>query len=714
MKKIFFTITLILLSVSSIFSQEGMWMLNQLENLDLKSKGLKIGVSDIYNTDKPALYNAIIQIGGGTASFVSKDGLIVTNHHVAYTAIQRASSEQNDYLTNGFLAANRTDEIPAQGYTARLLQEMKDVTSEITSSVKDITDPQERQRKIQEIIQTMTDLIEEGKTDIQARVSQTYNGKEYYLFIYKTFKDVRVVYAPPDMIGRFGGDVDNWMWPRHTGDFSFMRVYSAPDGTGSEYDPANVPYKPKVWLKVSQTDLDEGDFTFILGYPGYTTRYRSSNSVSWNLKENYPFVIKNFKEIIEITEDLTKDSEEGKIKVASLQRGLANTQKNFEGKVEGMIKTNYLQEKLDFEKEFMSWLDKNSPLKEKYGTIISDEKKYYDILEKTKHKDNVLGMFGGLAGTPLSAAIQIYNITKEIEKPESERRPGITIETFDRIKEQVPLNYANYYEPVDKALMIRTINMAAELPGDQRINGIKYLTDIEMMPVAIVEDYWQNSKLVDPDYVVSIVGKSSSELEALDDPFINMAAALYPELDELTTQGQSFGAGVIPIRKKYIDALYEWKGSNLYPDANGTMRFTYGPVKGYMPEDAVWYYPFTTLRGVINKETNEDPFDVPDGLVDLYNNKDWGNYVDPELEQVPVAFTHMGDITGGSSGSPIMNANGEIIGIAFDGNYESMISDWQYDADLQRVISVDIRYVLFITDKFGNGGFILDEMGVKH
>ena len=714
MKKIFFTIILMCLSVSSIFSQEGMWMLNQLENLDLESKGLKIGVNDIYNTQNPALYNAIIQLGGGTASFVSQDGLIVTNHHVAYTAIQRASSEQNDYLTNGFLAANRTDEISAQGYTARLLQEMKDVTSEITSSVKDITDPQERQRMIQEKIQAMTDLLEEGKTDIQARVSQMYNGKEYYLFVYKTFKDVRVVYAPPDMIGRFGGDIDNWMWPRHTGDFSFMRVYSAPDGTGSEYDPANVPYKPKVWLKVSQTDLDEGDFTFILGFPGYTTRYRSSNSVSWNLTKNYPFVIKNFKEIIKITEDLTKDSEEGKIKVASLQRGLANTQKNFEGKVEGMIKTNYLQEKLDFEKEFMSWLDKNPALKEKYGTIISDEKKYYDILEKTKYKDNVLGMFRGLAGTPLSAAIQIYNITKEIEKPESERRPGITIETLDRIKERIPLNYANYYEPVDKALMIRTINMAAELPVDQRINGIKYLTDSKMMPEAIVEDYWQNSKLVDPDYVVSIIGKTSKELEALDDPFINMAAALYPELEELTTQGQSFNAGVTPIRKKYIDALYEWKGSNLYPDANGTMRFTYGPVKGYMPEDAVWYYPFTTLRGVINKEKNEDPFDVPDGLVDLYNNKDWGNYVDPELEQVPVAFTHMGDITGGNSGSPVMNANGEIIGIAFDGNYESMISDWQYDADLQRVISVDIRYVLFITDKFGNAGFILDEMGVKH
>ncbi len=714
MKKIFFIMILMFLSVSSIFSQEGMWMLNQIKSLDLESKGLKIGVSDIYNTDKPALYNAIIQLGGGTASFVSKDGLIVTNHHVAYTAIQRASSEQNDYLKNGFLAMNRTDEISAQGYTARILLEMKDVTNEITSSVKEISDPLERQRKIQEKIQAMTKELEKDKTDIQARVSEMFNGKEYYLFVYKTFKDVRLVYAPPDMIGRFGGETDNWMWPRHTGDFSFMRVYSAPDGTGREYDPTNIPYKSKVWLKVSQTDLDEGDFTFILGFPGFTTRYRSSNSVSWNLNENYPFAIKNFKEIIKITEDLTKDSEEGKIKVASLQRGLANTQKNFEGKVEGMIKTNYLQKKLDFEKEFMTWLDKNSAQKEKYETVFSDEKKFYDILEKTKFKDNVLGMFGGLAGTPLSVAIQIYNITKEIEKPENERQPGITKETLDQIKQQIPLNYANYYEPVDKALLIRTIKMAAELPADQRINGIKYITDIKMMPDAIVEGYWKSSKLIDPEYVVTIIGKTSKELEALDDPFINIAAALYPELEELTSQGQSFNAGVTPIRKKYIDALYEWKGSNMYPDANGTMRFTYGNVRGYAPVDAVWYYPFTTLRGVIQKEKNEDPFDVPDGLVDLYNSKNWGNYVDPELEQVPVAFTHMGDITGGNSGSPVMNANGELIGLAFDGNYESMISDWQYDADLQRVISVDIRYVLFITDKFGKAGFILDEMGVKY
>jgi hypothetical protein len=275
---------------------------------------------------------AIVQLGGGTASFVSPEGLLLTNHHVAFTALQWTSSVNSDYLTNGFLAMNQSGEIKAPGYTARMVLDIKDVTKEILDAVKDVSDPLERDQKVELKSTEMTQAIEEGKEDIRAIVSENFNGKQYILYTYKVFRDIRIVYAPPMAIGNYGGEIDNWMWLRHTGDFSFMRVYVAPDGTGREYSPDNVPYKPAVWLKVAQTDLDEGDFTFVVGFPGFTTRYRTSTSAAWNLEQNYPFTIRNFKEIIEMADFITRDDPEGQIKVANLTKGPGQYTEKFAGK----------------------------------------------------------------------------------------------------------------------------------------------------------------------------------------------------------------------------------------------------------------------------------------------------------------------------------------------------------------------------------------------
>lgn len=711
MKKSTFVILLVLGFILQLHAQEGMWLLSQINQLDLNKKGLQIAVSDVYSKDKSSISDAIVQLGGGTASFVSKDGLLITNHHVAFTALQRASSVNSDFLINGFLATKRSDEIKAPGYRARFLTEMKDVTAEILDAAKGITDPTVKNKKINEKIAKMTEAITKDKDDIDASVAEMYNGKQYILFVHKVFKDIRIVYAPPSSIGNYGGETDNWMWPRHTGDFSFLRVYCSPDGSGKEYAADNVPYHPKVWLKVAKDFLKDGDFNFIIGYPGQTTRYRSSTSVYWNEHYNYPFAIKNFQEIIDLCDQLTKDNHEGQLKVASLKKGLANAMKNYQGKVDGMKKTHYYVKKLEFEKEFVKWANSKAETKAKYADILLKEKEEYKVLESTKDRDEVFGILQGLSGTPLSVAQQIIYIAQQREKPDSERDPGFSEKVVDQNIEGLEYAYENYFEPVDKALMVRTLKRSEILPLNHRITGLENVFNNDSKSVEqFVDEAFKSTKLTDLNYTKTLFKKSTKELQALNDPFIKMAFSIDPMATEIQKTNNKFGNNVTELRKVYLDGLFEWKGTRMYPDANGTKRLTWGKVKGYRPADAVWYYPFTTLEGVVDKNTGVEPFDAPATLVDLYNKKDFGRWANPAMKDVPVAWLNQCDITGGNSGSPVLNAKGEICGVAFDGNYEALISDWQYDYKLQRCIAVDIHYVLFITEKVGKAGFLLDEM----
>ncbi len=713
MKKTLFTICILFVLAISAMAQEGMWLLNQIDQLDLNDQGLQISTTEIYHPGQPAISNAIVQLGGGTASFVSSEGLLLTNHHVAYTALQRASDVQSNYLADGFLARKKSDEIQAPGYRARILVEMTDVTEKVLQAVKDLNDLEERDRKITEISAAMTKKIEDDIKDADARVASMYNGKQYVLFVYKVLKDIRIVYSPPLSIGNYGGEIDNWMWPRHTGDFSFLRAYVAPDGTGVEYSEENVPYNPEIWLKIANEELKPGDLTFVVGFPGSTTRYRTSNSAGWNLKENYPFSITNYSDIILLAEELTQNDPEGALKVANLSKGLANAKKNYQGKIDGMTRTKYVERKKKFEQEFMDWVNSTPETKVKYATILDQIKEQYKVIKKTKDRDNLLGLFQGLAGTRTDVAYYAYLIASENEKPENERIPGFSPKLVDNLIKGLKYTYNNYYESFDKALLVRTLKQVQELPDGQRIESLDYIfSDPDKSIEVFVDEAYENSRLDDLDWVVTLVDKSTDELNALNDPIITMMANLYPYMEENRAMNNTFARIVIDLRKQYIDALYEWKGSTLYPDANGTIRFTYGPVKGYSPEDAVWYEPFTTLRGVIEKNTGVRPFDAPGKLVKLYEERDFGQWANSTLKDIPIAFLHRCDITGGNSGSPVMNANGEVIGVCFDGNYEAMISDWQYDYKIQRTISVDIRYVLFITEKFADAGFILKEMGI--
>jgi len=714
MKKLLLTAGISFLLSLAAFAQEGMWLLTQLDQLKLAERGLQLGSKDIYNPDGSCLSRAILQIGGGTGSFVSPDGLVLTNHHVAYTAIQRASSTESDYLANGFLAKNRQDEIRAPGYKALIVTGIRDVTDEVLAAVKDISDPVEKDKKTEEKIKEIREKQSKDRKDVIVKISSMYNGRQFLEFTYREFKDMRIVYAPPSSIGNYGGETDNWMWPRHTGDFSFLRVYVAPDGSSREYDPANVPYKPEVWLKTAKDGVKEGDITFILGFPGFTTRYRSATSVYWNQEINYPFTIENFGEIISLIEDLTKNDPAGRLKTASLVKGLANTLKNYQGKVEGMKKTHFLQEKKAFEKEFLTWANSRKELKEKYAGLLDREREAYLPLEKTRERDQVAGLFGGLAGTLCGIAEQLYTDAMEIEKAGDKPDEASLKKKMEKISEQLTYAFNDYDEPVDKALFARALGMAGRLPADQRIPAVDRISEKPGFDAAnFTEKAYSVTKLKDPEYVKSLIGKTPKELEQSGDPFLLLAAGLYPLNEEINKTQSAFAATVIDIRRQYMEALYEWKGKAMYPDANGTIRFTSGKVKGYKPRNAVWYEPFTSLAGVVEKHNGKEPFNAPEALIRLSRDKDYGRWSDKSLNDVPLAFLSLCDITGGNSGSPVMNAKGELAGVVFDGNYEAMISDWQYDENLQRSITCDIRYVLFVTEKFAGATHLLKEMQIR-
>jgi hypothetical protein len=713
MKKTLIGLT-ILLSISLLlFADEGMWLLNQLKNLDLEKKGITTDVSEIYSPGKPCIANAVVHLGGGTAELVSPHGLILTNHHVAFRAVQRASTGGTDFITQGFLAKTHEEEIEGPGYTARILQSIEDVTQKFARFNK-IKDPVKREKAIEAAIKKMTEKIEKSKIDIDAEIARMYEGKQYILFVYKRFDDVRVVYVPPLSIGNYGGEIDNWMWPRHTGDFSFMRIYTAPDGTGRKYHKDNVPYKPEYWLKLASTDLKQDDQTFILGYPGGTQRYRTSYSVRYYLEYYYSRRIKIYNDYIKLLETYGQDSQVAKAKVMGLIKGLNNGMKFYQGNLDVMKRTDFLQKKIQFENELMTFLKKDEKLYNQYGNILERIKGQYTFIDKYKEQDEAFTLWHRLSGTITTTAQRIYNMVKERAKPKKMRDPEFSEKDNKRAISRLHFIYMSFYEPADKGMLVYTLKMAAQLPENQRITGLDYILNDKTKTIEQwVNEAYKNTKLKDVEYAKTLFYKPVKELDALDDPLIQLAKNIYAEGEALKKKNETFDANINELRKEYINALYTWKGTGLYPDANSTIRFSYGRIKGYSPRDAVVYKPFTTIKGMLEKDTGQEPFDMLEDLKKLYKNRDLGRWTHPQLKVVPIAFTHTVDSTGGNSGSPVLNAKGELVGILFDGNYEAMACDWQYDPEIQRSISVDIRFVMFVTEKLAGAHHILREMGVK-
>jgi len=706
-------VTLTLFSTGVAAAEEGMWKLDQLEMLDLKSKGLEIDTEEIYTPDGDCLAAATVLLGGGTSAFVSPNGLMLTNHHVAYGGVQRASTQGTDYLTDGFLAGSYEEEIRAPGVEALLLRDIRDVTDEVLAAGERIDDLVKRQRAIDAKIREMTDAVEEGADDIDARIASMYNGKEYQLYVYKRIEDVRVVYMPPMAIGNYGGDIDNWMWPRHTGDFAFARAYVSPEGVGRKYDPENVPYRPENWLQVSTRDLDPGDLAFSLGFPGTTTRYRTYHSAKYWYEHELPGSIELYEDGIAMLDQVAQDSSMAEMKVAGFRKGLANALKNYEGMLAAMTSYDFVNGKLRESKELMEFINGKKEYREKYGDVMDEIAELYEPIIAKKDYNDVLDLFGYMAGTLAGVANGVAYTVKEREKPDEDRDPSFSEDDVERGISRLDSRYMAYYEPADKMGLEYALNKAAALPDERRVKGLDYiLKDSERSVAEWAEFIIENTQLDDLSFVKPLYHKTSEELEALGDPMIDLAVALYPERDKRSDEREEFSAKITELRKKYNEALLLWKGGAVYPDANRTMRFSYGTVKGYEPRDAVGYFPFTKLGGVIEKDTGEQPFNVPEKLKELHAARDFGRWIDPELDDVPVAFIVDCDGTGGSSGSPVLNSKGEMIGIAFDGVMEARLGDWKYDPAVAREICVDMRYVLFVTEKYAGADFLLKELGV--
>ena len=705
-----------------VFGDEGMFLPDTISQLPLKKlnqRGLKIPLTDIYNPNGVSIKDAVVIIDGGTGEFVSPEGLLLTNHHVAFDALVSASSQANDYGAKGFVAKTRAEELPAKGYNVTITQELKDVTSEILSGVSETMSPAERNRAMQAKSRAMESAGANHAEGISVRVLPMNEGLSYYKFTYLVLPDVRIVYAPPKAIGFFGGDADNFEWPRHCGDFAFMRAYAGPNGKPAEYSTANVAYRPKKFLPLSMAGVKEGDLMLVMGYPGATRRYRESYSVAYNQDVVMPFLIDVYTRQIGALQNAGKTDPALRIKLQSTIFGLSNDLKNYEGSVIGLRRANIVEQRRAEEAAFTRWLDANPARKDKYGEVLPALDKAYKELIATAQRDLLIQqMFA--ASDLLAIASFAQRAAAEKEKPEAERNPALGTAAIQRVRAQIAGVLAERNLTTERELLTYLLMKADELPAGQKIDFIERRFGSpggetrRRAEENFARDVVDSKRYSTAENLSGLLDLSSAQLRELREPLIDFAIELGAEVTRLQPRQQAFNATVARWRPLLIQGISEMRGAKPYPDANRTLRFTYGEVKGYVPHDAAVYLPFTTLSGVIEKDTGREPFDVPEKLKELYRARDFGPYVTADGANVPVDFLSTTDILGGNSGSPIMNGLGEQVGIIFDGNYEGLGNDFFYNDAKGRAIAVDIRYVLFLTDKFGGAGYILKELDIKN
>jgi hypothetical protein len=702
----------LVLTLPFFSADEGMYPISVLFSLNLMDKGLEITPQEIFNPDGISLIDGIVQVGGCSGSFVSEKGLILTNHHCAYGATQAASTAEHDYIKEGFIAPSSSEEIEAKGMTARITDSYKDVSEKVLSAVEEGMGLAERTKAIEKRINEIVAGVEKDNPGKRAEVSEMFAGRTYVLFIYTYLRDIRLVYVPPRSIGEFGGETDNWMWPRHSGDFSFLRAYVAPDGSPADYSEKNIPYRPRKIIAVNPLGVEEGDFVFILGYPGRTYRHRTSHYLEYEETFRMPYVADWYDWQIRVMEKMGEGDRAVAIKHLSRIKGLSNTMKNYRGKLLGLKRLSLADRVRAEEAKLQSYIQADGERCREYGTVLEEIGRIYGEMRSSAERDLILTYLSGSVNM-LQFAFRVYENSVERVKPDLERESAYMERNIDQTRRRLYLARRNYYEPTDRVILKELLRRAAALPEDQRILPLDDMTGIsEDEQEAFLEKAFSSSRLAEDGILEEYFALSTEELEKIPDPFLKLAAVLYPEYLEQRELNKARRGALDPLQARLLEVKRLYLDQDFIPDANRTLRLTYGRIRGYHPADAVYYRPITTIRGVAEKSTGLEPFDTPRELLDLFKEGDRSRFFHKGLGSIPVCILYDMDTTGGNSGSPVLDSRGRLVGINFDRAYEATINDYAWSEDYSRSIAVDIRYVLWVTETYGKVTHLMEEMGV--
>lgn len=705
------------LAASQVVADEGMWQPHQLPDIkqQLIKAGLKLNPDDMSDLSKFPM-NAIISLGGCTASFLSPQGLVVTNHHCAYRSIQHNSSEANNLLQNGFVAKSKSDELPAApGSRVYITESLSDVTDQVTGNISAELSGNAYYEAIENNRKRLIAECEVNQ-DYRCTVSSFHGGASYVLIKLLTIRDVRLAYAPPSSIGKFGGDTDNWQWPRHTGDWAFYRAYVGKDGKPADYSEDNVPYQNKAFLKVNANGVEENDYVMILGYPGTTNRYRSSLEVENTFTWTYPTAKQYREEFIDVIKSNSKAGSDERIKYESTIAGLANYAKNYGSMVKSYKKGDMLKRKQQLESDLANWLAASPNMNAKYGASLLLLNQLIEESEATKERDLLLAYMGR---TSLwSSSKRLLRLAYEKAKPDAERDRGYQNRDMARFKQSVQAMNSRFVAEIDKALLKHFMAKYVELPAAQRVKTIDTFFEVEGKKLEKafkkIDRMYAQTSLVDADSRLAMMEQDFDALSNSDDPFMQFAASQFDYDMKQEKKAKALAGKLQQVRPEYMKALIAFKKSRdeaVYADANSTLRITYGNVTGYSPQDGLQATPFTSAEGMLAKYVpGDDEFDMPSNLREAIEQKRYGKYLNKQLGSVPINYLSTVDITGGNSGSPTLNAKGEFVGVVFDGVYESIIGDWDYDPTYNRAIHASSTYMLWVMDEVDGATNLLEEL----